>query len=185
MAAIRILVIPGALRRASFNRALARAALERMPAGAEASLFELHGVPLYDGDVEAAGFPPGVAALRAAIAGANGVLIVTPEYNYSVPGVLKNAIDWASRGPDQPLRRKTVAIAGASNGGFGSARAQLALRQVLAALDARVLNRPELMVSTAQEKFDADLKLVDEKTRTTLGKLVDALVARAGSPEPE
>lgn len=174
---VSILVIPGSLRRGSFNRALARAAVEVIPAGTTAAIAEIHDVPLYDGDVEAQGFPEPVRVLRERIRAADAVLIVTPEYNYSVPGVLKNAIDWVSRGADQPLKNKPVAICGASNGGWGTVRAQLALRPTLTTLSARTLAKPELMVSNAQEKFDGELKLTDERTRDGLRKLLEALVA--------
>ena len=136
MTSLKILAIPGSLRRASFNRALARAAAELAPAGATVEIADLRDLPVYDEDVNAAGPPAAVVELKRRIAEADAVFIATPEYNYGVPGVLKNAIDWTSRGPNQPWKGKPVAIAGASNGGFGTARSQLALRPILACLDA-------------------------------------------------
>src|SRR5215470_8780267 len=130
--------------------------------------FDLRGIPLYDGDVEAAGFPERVLRFRDRIADADALLIVTPEYNYSMSGVLKNAIDWASRPPDQPFRGKPVAIAGASMGGFGTARAQYHLRQTCVYLDMHPLNTPEVFVSTAHQKVDSAGRLTDEPARTAL-----------------
>jgi chromate reductase len=146
---LRILVVPGALRERSLNRALARAAVREAPDGVAMALHELHGIPLYDGDVEAAGMPEPVAAWRAAIAGADALLFCTPEYNSSVPGVLKNAIDWASRGPDSPLGGKPAAIAGASPGRFGTVRSQTHLRQVLQFCGVEVMAKPELFHAQA------------------------------------
>lgn len=172
-----ICAIAGSLRQASFNRALLRAAVELAPAGMELVVFDrLRDLPHYDGDLEAAGVPEPVAALRAAIGGADGLLIATPEYNYSIPGVLKNAIDWASRPASASvLAKKPCAIMGASGGPYGTVRGQLALRQSLLCTDTQVLVKPELMVPRAQDKFDAALNLVDEPTRLQLAKLLAAL----------
>jgi chromate reductase len=112
------------------------------------------------------------------------VFIATPEYNHGVPGVLKNAIDWTSRGGNQPWKGKPVAIAGASNGGFGTVRAQLALRPTLDCLDARVVANPQVHVSFAQDKIDAEGRLTDEKTRENLRKLLGVLVARVPEKRP-
>lgn len=177
MSPLRILAIAGSLRRASFNRALARAAGELVPAGVTVEVTDLRDIPVYDDDVSAAGAPPAVAALKARIAEADAVFIATPEYNHGVPGVLKNAIDWTSRGGNQPWKGKPVAIAGASNGGFGTVRAQLALRPTLGCLDARVLANPQVHVSFAQDKIDAEGRLHDEPTRENLRRLLAALVA--------
>ena len=132
-------------------------------------------LPLYNDDVRAAGFPPPAERLRAQLAAADAILLVTPEYNYSISGVLKNAIDWASRPPSQPFEAKPVAIMGASPGLFGSARAQYHLRQMLIFLNAMPLNRPEVMIGQAQNKFDADGNLTDEPTREFIRKLLVAL----------
>ena len=175
--AISVLGFAGSLRKASYNGALLRAALELAPADMKLETFDLHGIPLYDGDVEAQGLPDGVRRFRERIAAADALLIVTPEYNYSMAGVLKNAIDWASRPPDQPFRGKPVAIAGASVGGFGTARAQYHLRQTCVYLDMIPLNKPEVFVSTAHQKVDAEGRLADEPSRAAVRALLEALVA--------
>jgi chromate reductase, NAD(P)H dehydrogenase (quinone) len=184
MSPLKILAIPGSLRRASFNRALARAAAELAPAGTSVEIADLRDLPVYDDDTNAAGTPPAVADLKRRIAEADAVFIATPEYNHGVPGVLKNAIDWTSRGPNQPWKGKPVAIAGASNGGFGTVRAQLALRPTLGCLDARVVANPQVHVSFAQDKIDAEGRLTDEKTRENLRKLLDVLVAQVPEKRP-
>jgi chromate reductase len=184
MTPVKILAIPGSLRRASFNRALARAAVELAPEGAAVEIAELHEIPIYDDDVNAAGPPAPVADLKRRIAEVDAVFIATPEYNHGVPGVLKNAIDWTSRGANQPWKGKPVAIAGASNGGFGTVRAQIALRPTLVCLDARVVANPQVHVSRAQDKIDAEGRLVDEPTRESLRKLLAVLVALVPEKRP-
>jgi chromate reductase len=131
--------------------------------------------PLYNEDVKAQGFPPAVQELREKIRAADGLLIVTPEYNYSMSGVLKNAIDWASRPPDQPFNDKPVAIMSASQGVVGGARAQYHLRQSLVFLNAHFVNKPEVMIGTAQSKFDATGKLTDEPTKDFIRQLLQGL----------
>ena len=173
--AITVLGFAGSLRKGSYNAAVLRAAGELAPADVKLEPFDLRGIPLYDGDVEAAGMPEAVRRFRERIAAADALLIVTPEYNYSMAGVLKNAIDWASRPPSQPFEAKPVAIMGASPGLFGSARAQYHLRQMLIFLNAMPLNRPEVMIGQAQNKFDADGNLTDEPTREFIRKLLVAL----------
>src|SRR5256885_15678621 len=150
---LRVLGIPGSLRAASFNRALLRAAIADAPPGMTIEIFDgLGAVPLYNADVEAQGDPAPVVALKTAIDRADALLIATPEYNYGVPGVLKNAIDWASRPPGAcVLDGKPAALMGASPGGTGTARAQLALRQSFVFTDTRALLRPEVMVARAHE----------------------------------
>jgi chromate reductase len=169
----RILGIAGSLRRASYNRALLAAAAELAPHGMAIEPFDLLGVPVYNADDEAEA-PARATELRARIRAADGVLLVTPEYNYSISGALKNAIDWGS----QPVTANTwngklAAILGASISSIGTARAQLHLRQVLASLNVAVLPAPELLVGRAKEKFDADLRLTDEKTRACLRGLLE------------
>ena len=127
---LRILGVAGSLRAGSYNRALLRAAVRLAPEGMEIEVFDLLEVPLYNGDVEAAGDPPGVMGFKQAISAADGVLMVTPEYNHGVPGVMKNAVDWASRPPrEAPLEGKPVGLIGASTGITGTARGQSQLRQ--------------------------------------------------------
>lgn len=162
---LRILGIAGSLRQGSFNRALLRAAIELAPANVTIETCEIGDIPPYDQDVQSQGYPPPTARFREAIAAADGVLIVTPEYNYSIPGVLKNALDWASRAPAQPCDQKPLAIMGASGGTSGTMRAQYHLRQIAVFLNMFVLNKPEVFVAQAASKFDADLKLIDEPTR--------------------
>ncbi len=162
---VRILGIAGSLRRGSFNAATLRTAQELAPAGMTIETFDIAPIPLYNEDVRQQGFPPPVADLRARIKGADGVLIVTPEYNYSIPGVLKNAIDWASLPPEQPFDGKPIGLMGASAGTHGTSRAQYHLRQCCVFLNGLVMNRPEVMIPTAQNQFDASGKLTDQVTR--------------------
>jgi len=173
---LQLVALVGSLRQGSYNRMLANTLPELAPEGVKiAVLPSLHGIPLYDGDAEAKGIPPAVTALAEAIRAADGLIIVTPEYNYSVPGVLKNAIDWLSRLPNQPFAGKAVAIQSASMGPFGGARAQYHLRQVLIYLNPRVLNVPEVMVGAVQTKVDeASGRLSEESTR----KFVASQLAR-------
>ncbi len=175
---IRVLGIAGSLRRGSYNRALVRAAIELAPEGMTIEPFDLRDVPFFDADVEKAGDPDAVTALKRAVRDADALLIATPEYQHSLPGVLKNALDWASRPPkDPPLARKPVAMMGATTGRFGTARAQADLRKVLAFNDALLLQRPEVMVPLAAKAFDEDLKLVDEDARAFLRQLLVNLAA--------
>jgi len=174
----RVLGVAGSLRKASLNRALLRAAAGLAPPTLRIEVFELDEVPLYNGDVEEAGDPPGVAAFKQAIAQADGVLFVTPEYNHGVPGVMKNAVDWASRPPrGAPLGGKPVGIIGASPGMTGSARGQSQLRQAFEFTDSYCMPQPEILVFRAHEKFDPAGALTDEPTRTFLGRYLTAFEA--------
>jgi chromate reductase, NAD(P)H dehydrogenase (quinone) len=178
---VRILGIAGSLREGSYNRALLRAARELLPEGVELEEFDLRSLPFYDGDVEAAGDPAPVVALKEAIRGADAVLIATPEYNRGVPGVLKNAVDWASRPAlASPLTAKPVAIMGASTGRGGTARAQEQLRAALEFSRATVLEQPEVLVPEAFMRFDEHGELVDPGIRAELGELLDTLVRITG-----
>lgn len=173
---LRILGISGSLRARSYNTAALRAAAELLPADARMEFAEIGDLPPYNEDVKEKGFPPPAARLREQIRSADALLIVTPEYNYSVPGVLKNAIDWASRPPDQPFNEKPIAIMGASPGILGSARAQYHLRQCFIYLNAHILNKPEVMISQAPSRFDENGTLRDEPTRELIRQLLAALV---------
>ena len=174
---MNVLGISGSLRRDSYNRALLKVAQEVAPHEVEIALFDLHAIPPYDGDVEAAGDPQPVGRLKAAIRSVDALLIATPEYNYGIPGVLKNAIDWASRPPrESVLDAKPVAIMGASTGIGGTAEAQAQLRRVLTFPGAQMLPEPEVFVSQARKKFDADLRLTDGETRLAIEALLEALV---------
>ncbi|HYV99847.1 MAG TPA: NADPH-dependent FMN reductase [Candidatus Acidoferrum sp.] len=171
---VNVLGVSGSLRKGSFNTGLLRAAVELAPRDMKVQIFDLSPIPLYNEDVRALGFPEPVKEFRDRIASADALLIATPEYNHSISGVLKNAIDWASRPPGPPLLDKPVAIMGASPGNFGSVRAQSHLRLICDAL-MRPVARPEVIVMKAQEKFDADGKLVDETTRGIVKELLIAL----------
>jgi chromate reductase len=178
MADLRILGIAGSLRRASYNRALLRAASERAPDGMTIAIFDLAGVPLYDGDLEAKGDPPAVAALKAAIAEADGVLMATPEYNHGVPAVMKNAVDWASRPPGAaPLGGKPVGLIGASPGITGTARGQSQLRQAFEFTNSFCMPQPELLVFKAHEKFAEDGNLTDAATALYLERFLISFTA--------
>jgi chromate reductase, NAD(P)H dehydrogenase (quinone) len=178
---MRILGIAGSLREGSYNRSLLRAALELMPEGVELVEHEIGTLPFYDGGVEAAGDPEAVIRFKQAIRDADALLIATPEYNRGVPGVLKNAVDWASRPPlGSPLTGKPVAIMGATTGRGGTARAQEQLRAALEFSRATVLEQPEVLVPEAFMRFDEQGELVDGGIRAELAELVDTLVRVAG-----
>jgi chromate reductase len=175
---LRILGIAGSLRQGSLNRSLIRAAIELAPADMKIETFDLIDIPLYNGDVEAQGDPEPVDRFKAAIRAADGLLIATPEYNHGVPGVMKNAIDWASRPPRQaPLDAKPVGLLGASPGQTGTARGQTQLRQAFEFTNSYCMPQPEVLVFRAHEKFDQQGRLTDEKTREVVGRY---LVAFAG-----
>src|SRR5271167_5219369 len=171
---ITVLGICGSLRAGSFNKATLRVAIELKPPGMTIETADISAFPLYNEDVRAQGFPPPVETLRRQIAAADALLFVTPEYNYSMSGVLKNAIDWASRPPDQPFAGKPVAIMGAGAGMAGTVRAQYDLRRSCVFLDMHPLNKPEVFIGQAQTKFDAEGRLTDEAGR---GFIRDLLVA--------
>jgi chromate reductase, NAD(P)H dehydrogenase (quinone) len=175
---LTFLAIAGSLRRASYNRGLVRAASEIAPDGIRVTPYELAPLPMFNADVEADGDPAPVADFKRAIAHADALLIATPEYNHCVPGVLKNAIDWASRPARQSaLTEKPVAIMGASTGMGGTARAQAHLRDGLTYTNGLVLPLPEVLVGVAREKFDEHGNLTDEGTRDELRDLLKALAA--------
>ena len=166
---IRVVGIAGSLRAQSYNRALLRAAGELAPPGLTIEIHELDEVPLYNGDVETAGDPPAVAALKAAIRAADGVLMATPEYNHGVPGVMKNAVDWLSRPPQgAALAKKPVGLVGASPGMTGSARGQSQLRQAFEFTNSYCMPQPEYLLFRAHEKIDEDGRLHDEPSRAFL-----------------
>jgi chromate reductase len=174
-AKLNVLGLCGSLRKASYNRMALRAAMELAPPSMTIDSFEIGSVPLYNEDVHAQAVPSVVHALREKIRAAHAILFVTPEYNYSIPGVLKNAIDWASRPPDQPFDGKSGAIMGASPGMLGTARSQYHLRQICVTLNIFLLNNPEVMIAQANTKFDEQGRLTDEATRKFIEKLLVAL----------
>ena len=164
-APLKIGTLAGSLRQGSYNAAIARALPALAPAGMTISaLPAIAGIPLYDADLQAKGFPGPVTALADAVRGCHGIIIVSPEYNYSVPGVLKNAIDWLSRVPNQPFANKPIALQSATMGPLGGARVQYHLRQIFVFLDAQVMNKPEVFVGTAQNKIDASGAITDKAT---------------------
>lgn len=174
---VAILGIAGSLRRDSYNRAALRAAAELLPDGASLDVFDLPDLPGFDQDKEKEP-PAAVVELKRRVRAADAVLFVTPEYNYSIPGVLKNLIDWGSRPyGDSCWAGKPAAVMGASIGAFGSARAQYHLRQVLVTLDMPTLNQPEVAIGAAHKRFDESGKLTDEMSRKLLGQLLEGLVA--------
>jgi chromate reductase len=171
---ISVLAICGSLRAGSYNRAALRTAIELKPPGMTIETADIGSFPLYNEDVRAKGFPPPVEKLRQQIKEADALLFATPEYNYSISGVLKNAIDWASRPPDQPFAGKPVAMMGAGAGMAGTARAQYDLRKCCVFLDMHPINKPEVLIGVAHTKFDAEGCLTDEAAR---GFIRDMLVA--------
>ncbi len=173
-----VLVFCGSLRKGSFNRAI----VETLPALAPEGMRFAHApsfadLPIYDADIQAEGFPPAVEAMGAAVRAADGVIIVSPEYNFSVPGGLKNAIDWISRLPGQPFAGKPVALQSASGGMLGGSRMQYHLRQVMVFLDGRVMNKPEVFVGSAGAKIGEDGKIADEATRKAITGQLAAFAA--------
>jgi chromate reductase len=175
---VTFLGIAGSLRGASYNRGLIRAAIEGAPSGTLVVSYDLAEIPMFNADVEAKGDPPPVADFKRAIAAADALLIATPEYNHCVPGVLKNAIDWASRPARQSvLTDKPVAIMGASSGRGGTARAQAHLRDGLAYTNGFVLPLPEVLVDFARDKFDDDGNLTDQRTTDEIRDLLVSLAA--------
>ncbi|HEV2707789.1 MAG TPA: NAD(P)H-dependent oxidoreductase [Pyrinomonadaceae bacterium] len=183
---VRILGIAGSLRRESFNRAALRAATQLVPEGATIDVFEIDGIPGFSEDDEQ-NPPAKVVELKRRIRESDAVLFVTPEYNYSIPGVLKNAIDWASRPyGDSAWNGKPAAIMGASIGSLGTARAQYHLRQVMVFLNMFPVNQPEVMIGNASERFDGEGNLTDEATRGYVRQLLQNLVEwtrRIGQPQ--
>lgn len=167
----------GSLRKDSINRMALRLAAGCMPPRMALDIVDWRGVPPFDADVLADGIPPEVAALRERIRAADAMLIATPEYNFSIPGMFKNALDWVSRGDDQPLRRKPVALLSAAPGPLGGARVQYDLRKVLLFMDAMVLTKPEVFIGSAASKFAADGSCVDETTRAFVARQMEALAS--------
>ena len=175
METVKILGIAGSIRKASLNRAALRAAAELLPEGAELTTFEIDEIPPFSQDSEA-NPPAAVTAFKAAIRDADAILFVSPEYNYSIPGVLKNAIDWASRPyGDSAWDGKPAAIMGVSGGALGTARMQYDLRKVMVFLNMLPLNKPEVMIGNSGQKFDAEGNLTDDATREIMAKQLAAL----------
>ena len=184
MRKIIILGIVGSLRKDSYNRLALKAGQELVPDGAVLNLTELHGIPVFNQDTEKA-MPATVVEFKRQILAADAILFATPEYNYSVSGVLKNVIDWASRPyGESAWTGKPAAVMGASTGSLGTARAQYHLRQILVTLDMPVVNQPEVMIGNAAQHFDQDGRLTDEPTRQDIQKLLAALARLVNNSPP-
>jgi chromate reductase len=172
---MKVLGICGSLRKGSFNAMALRAAQKLAPAGIEVEIADIGAIPMFNDDLRAAGEPAAVAELKAKVRAADAVLLVSPEYNFSVPGVLKNTLDWMSRPPEPPFEGKVVAIMGASGGPLGTARGQYHLRQVLVYMNTFTVNKPEVFIGAAQTKFNAEGELTDETTARFIGDLLVSL----------
>ena len=172
---VALLGISGSLRRSSLNRALLDAVRDTLPPGAQMAIVEDLNFPIFNDDLDD---PPAIAQLKTAIADADGVIFGVPEYNYSIPGGLKNALDWISRPPDSsPLRGKPVGLVGAAGGMSGTIRAQTHMRQILLYSDSQVLSQPEVLIPRAHERFDTEGRLTDASTRLLLERFGAAMVA--------
>jgi len=169
---LKVLGVCGSLRKASFSMAALRACKELMPAGMSMTIAQIGEIPMYNQDIFDAGIPQPAKRFYDDVAAADGVLIATPEYNFSVTPLLKNAIDWVSKMPNQPFNNKPIALFSASQGPLGGARVQYELRKILVQLWGLVLPRPEVFIGAAQTKFDAQGKLTDEATRKFLADLL-------------
>jgi len=178
---LNIVGLCGSLRAASYNRMLMRLAESLLPASMKMQALEWRDVPVFDADVLAKGMPPVVAGLREQVRKADGLLFVTPEYNFSIPGGMKNVIDWLSRGEDQPLAHKPVAILSASAGPVGGARVQYDLRKVMLFVNAMTLIKPEVFVGNVASKFNADGQCTDETTRKFVGAQMAAFETWIGA----
>ncbi len=176
---IKIVAFTGSLRKNSYNMSALRAAAELIPAGVSFQILDLSEIPFFNEDLEGKAPPAPVADFLGKIKEADALLISTPEYNYSIPPVLKNALDWSSRAETMPLSGKPLGIMSASPGMLGGARVQYHLRQVCVCLNLHVLNRPEVFISAAHTKFDASGKLTDEKTKGIISSLLEALAETA------
>jgi len=172
---IKVLGISGSLRKQSFNSALLRASLELKPIKMEIEIFNLIDIPMYNSDVEQEGLPESVRIFKEKISAADSLLIASPEYNFSVTGAMKNAIDWASRPPNNsPLNGKPFAIMGASGGTSGTIRSQMHFRQIAILNNMHAMNVPGVYVQVAKTKFNENLELTDEATREHLKNFLDA-----------
>ena len=172
---IKVMGLSGSFRKGSYNTLLLKAAQELAPAGMSIEIYDYTDLPLYNDDVRVAGFPPTVQRFRSTIATSHAILFASPEFNYSVSGVLKNAIDWASRAPNMPFDGRTGAVMGASPGVIGTARSQRDLRWIMSGLNVYMVNLPHVYVGGAAQKFDAEGKLTDAAARDFIKQLLDNL----------
>ncbi len=175
---MNIAAISGSFRENSINTGLIRALQSIAPEQVDIELIDYRDIPLYNQDVNQKGIPEAVQKVGDAIKAADAIIIATPEYNYSIPGVLKNAIDWLSRMPEQPFDSKPLGIVGASPSFMGTARAQVHLRQVLQYLNPQILNKPEILINNAFDKFDEQGRLQDEQTIAYLQEFMAALIEK-------
>lgn len=180
----KVLAISGSLRKASTNTLALKAAQKLAPEGIQITIVDLSDIPMYNDDVRAAGEPAAVTDLKTKVKDADAVLIATPEYNFSIPGVLKNALDWLSRPPETPFDGKPVAILGVSPGPVGTARVQYHLRQVLVFMNSFTLNRPEVFINNSASKFNAEGELTDDATAKFMVDQLTALRALAERVKP-
>ena len=172
---MKVLGICGSLRQASFNAMALRAARKLAPPGMEIAIADIAGIPMYNDDVRLAGEPAPVAELKAQGRAAHALVLVSPQYNFSGPRVLKNTLDWMSRPPEPPFDGKVVAIMGASGGPLGTARGQYDLRKILVYMNTFTVNKPEVFIGNAQAKFDAQGELTDEPTAKFIADLLVSL----------
>ena len=172
---MKVLGISGSLRKGSYNSMALRAAQKLAPAGMTIEIADIGAIPLYNDDVRAAGEPQAVQDLKARVRAADALLLVSPEYNFSVPGVLKNTLDWMSRPPEPPFEGKVVAIMGASGGPLGTARGQYDLRKILVYMNTFTVNKPEVFIGAAQTKFNTQGDLTDETTAKFISDLLVSL----------
>lgn len=172
---MKVLGICGSLRKGSFNAMALRAAQKLAPAGMTLEIADISRIPLYNDDVRLAGEPAPVQELKAQVRAADALLLVSPEYNFSVSGVLKNTLDWMSRPPEPPFDGKVVAIMGASGGPLGTARGQYDLRKILVYMNTFTVNKPEVFIGNAQTKFNAEGELTDEPTAKFIADLLVSL----------
>ena len=175
---IKLAGISGSLRKDSYNTKLLRNLKELLPYDVSLDLISIADIPMYNGDLDlpiSKKRPPVVEAFRNKLADADGLVLVSPEYNYSIPGVLKNAIDWASRGEDSPLLRKPVAVMGVTPGMWGTTRMQIAFNAVFQFLDMRPVYKPEILIAQAKDKFDSHGFLKDEKAKELIKKKLESL----------
>ena len=175
---IQFVGISGSLRKGSYNTMLLKAALQLLPTDISMEIISIEDIPLYNADLDlpsAKQRPQPVEHFRKMLTDADGILISSPEYNYSIPGGLKNAIDWASRGEDSPLLRKPVAVIGATTGLWGTTRMQLAFHNVFLFLDMKPVYKPEVLVAQAEKKFDKNGNLIDEVAKKILKQKLEAL----------
>lgn len=183
--AFKVIAISGSLRKASTNTMALRAAQRLAPAGMKIEIADISQIPMYDDDLRALGEPASVTELKAKVRAADAVLIATPEYNFSIPGVLKNALDWASRPPEPPFDGKPVAIMGVAPGPVGTARVQYHLRQVLVFMNSFTVNKPEVFISHSNSKFNAAGDLTDEVSAKFVSELLVALRVLAERVSPD